>query len=837
MSVLLYVDAAQHAILAVANRTVMEGASIADKFCVARHFGSGIERVIHSEQMKIARRSTRSGTVSTPRHFTKSLKRPQSFTDSKRAFRDDTLDPFSSILLRGDQFMTSMTRREFIAVSAASLVVTPAGEKAAQPPDQGKPWYDTMRRCGQVNFNEADTLTMDVNMWMDYWASLSVNAVLLNGGGIMAFYPTQVPYHHRSEFLGSRDLFGETAAAARKRNIRVVARMDCNYAYQEALEARPEWFERDREGSPRTSPECHWLFKTCMFSTYFTEQMPAIYREINQRYTPDGFFTNGWPSTGSLGVCYCPNCRKIYREKTGGVPPEMTDSRSPVYRKYYEIYMDRIAQIWRLWSGTAKGGNPNSVYVGNLGGGLQTVKDLKRLGEGAAWFNADNQGRWEPNTPLWMCTQQGRVAQSVMNGRTITNVTGAYCTGQPDWRHSSKPVPEATLWMAQTAASGMVPWYHWLGGSPLDNRWRETGRAFYHWLAANEPHFRNRRSLATIAVLYPQRTIAFYRSNGTRERRLNGDVIDPVDYIQGLYYALLEGRFLFDFVHQESLTPETLKPYRVLLIPNAAYLRDSECEAIRRYAASGGSVLATFETSRYNEWGERREDFGLQEVLGVSVAGDVAGPYGNSYMRIDRPHAVLEGFNGTSILPGPEFRVPVTHVEPESLCLSVVLSYPAFPPEMVYPRLPNTEEPAAVFRQHGASRTVYYPGDVDRTAWRSGNPDLSRLIGNSVRWLLAGSRSPASVRGKGMLELFAWETEPGYALHILNYTNPNMTRAYVRELYPVGPLQAEFTVPEDRRISNVRALRAGRALPYKQTGTHVQFEVPSVMDYEVVALD
>lgn len=88
-----------------------------------------------------------------------------------------------------------------------------------------------------------------------------------------------------------------------------------------------------------------------------------------------------------------------------------------------------------------------------------------------------------------------------------------------------------------------------------------------------------------------------------------------------------------------------------------------------------------------------------------------------------------------------------------------------------------------------------------------------------------------------MLELFAWETEPGYALHILNYTNPNMTRAYVRELYPVGPLQAEFTVPEDRRISNVRALRAGRALPYKQTGTHVQFEVPSVMDYEVVALD
>jgi hypothetical protein len=78
---------------------------------------------------------------------------------------------------------------------------------------------------------------------MDYWASLNANAVMLNGGGIMAFYPTQVPYQHRSEFLGSRDLFGETAAAARKRSIRLVVRMDCSYAYQEALTPHPEWFE------------------------------------------------------------------------------------------------------------------------------------------------------------------------------------------------------------------------------------------------------------------------------------------------------------------------------------------------------------------------------------------------------------------------------------------------------------------------------------------------------------------------------------------------------------------------------------------------------------------
>src|SRR6266567_2443209 len=128
-----------------------------------------------------------------------------------------------------------MDRREFLALAAAAgatgatAQAGPRLQVAAAPP-----WYATMRRCGQLNFNERDPLTLDVAAWIDYWASLRVNALLVNGGGIMAFYPTEVPYHHRSAFLGTRDLFGEMAAAARTRGIRVVARMDCNYSWEEA---------------------------------------------------------------------------------------------------------------------------------------------------------------------------------------------------------------------------------------------------------------------------------------------------------------------------------------------------------------------------------------------------------------------------------------------------------------------------------------------------------------------------------------------------------------------------------------------------------------------------
>src|SRR5881296_3882165 len=108
-----------------------------------------------------------------------------------------------------------MNRREFVARSAAAGAAAVPGRRLRARAATAAPWYAAMRRCGQLNFNERDPLTLDVAAWAEYWASLRVNALLVNGGGIMAFYPTDVPYHHRSAFLGTRDLFGEMAAAAR----------------------------------------------------------------------------------------------------------------------------------------------------------------------------------------------------------------------------------------------------------------------------------------------------------------------------------------------------------------------------------------------------------------------------------------------------------------------------------------------------------------------------------------------------------------------------------------------------------------------------------------------
>jgi len=730
-----------------------------------------------------------------------------------------------------------ITRREFLAVPALPVAARIAAhvQGPTKGVSSGRPWYATMRRCGQININERDPLDLDVMGWIDYWASLRVDALLLNGGGIVAYYPTEVPYHHRSEFLGSRDLFGELTTAARATGIRVVARMDCNYAYEPAAKAHPEWFERDENGALRPHGESTWLFKTCMFSPYFSEQMPAIYREINHRYRVDGFFTNGWPGTGPLTVCYCDACRDVYRTQVGGIPPQETDATNPLYRKYYEAFMDRVVEIWKQWEGIAREASSEAVYVGNLGGGIRTVKDMWRIGRTAGWFNADHQGR-SGNTPIWDCSLQGRVAAAIMKGGTATNVTGAYANTQPLWRHTAKSPAEIAMWLAQTTASGMVPWFHWLGGHPEDTRWREAGRGFFRWLADNEPHFRNGRSIADVAVLYPQRTIAFYRSGTSLDSWTGDDRARTSEYLQGIYYALLESRVLTDFVAEDDLGEETLRRYRVLILPNAAYLSERHVQQIREFASRGGSVLATFETSLYDEWGNRRDQFALADLFGVKATGRALPAQDNSYMRIEGAHPVVDGFGGTALLPGAAERVPIRADDAGALVLGVVPGYPSFPPEMVFPRQSNTSEPAAMFRQQGHTRVAYFGGDIDRTFWRSTNTDLSRLLGNTVRWLRGDGQPLVTINGDGVVEAFAWETDPGIALHLVNYTNPNMMRGWFRRFYPVGPLQIDFAAPAGRTIHHARALRAGRDLSLRVEGSRLLFEVPQIADYEVIAL-
>src|SRR5580658_2344463 len=178
-------------------------------------------------------------------------------------------------------------------VASTGIIVEPP-QRLPPNASAGEPWQQKIRRVGQTNFTEYDPAVMNVNQWADYWHSVKADIVYVSVTGILAFYPSKVQFHKHGKFLKDRDLFGECVTAAKKRGMRVVARMSPDLNWPDALEAHPEWAMRHKDGSPQLSTEDPRLFKTCMFSTYMDDYVPAVMREINALYDVDCFYSNAW---------------------------------------------------------------------------------------------------------------------------------------------------------------------------------------------------------------------------------------------------------------------------------------------------------------------------------------------------------------------------------------------------------------------------------------------------------------------------------------------------------------------------------------------------------------
>ena len=697
-------------------------------------------------------------------------------------------------------------------------------------------WHQRIKRIMQVNFNERDPENFDVDAWANYLAATKAQATFLSITNIVAFYPTSLPDYPRSPYLNGRDLFGECARAAHARNIHILGRMSPDLAQAVLAQNHPEWFRRDADGSlmreqglggEAHDPSLPPIYApTCQFTGYYSEYIPAIIKEVMGRYEIDGIYTNGWPGV-SAPLCYCETCRKI------------GDPRSEAYKK---AYLDRAKELWSLYSKLVTARNPDNMYSGNLGGGFKGGDlDLKELTADAAWFIADNQGRGPVGAPAWDASQQTRIAKAIVGDRPVPNSTGAYeISGSARWRNVTGNATEVKLRLMQTTAAGGVLYYHWLGfhqGFVEDRRWQQLGIDFLSWQAANDRHFHNLRSVANVALVVAQRSNRLYQAPpGT----------DALDSVNGMYSILTEARIPFDIVLGEDLSIERLKRYSVLVLPNMALMSDTQKAQVEAYVARGGSLLATFETGLYTESGDRRSDFALAELYGMHRAADRQGsgtarsatsppnPGVNSEQRIERDHPLVSSFRNTTLIQGSSWRVPLN--TQEAPVLTHIAAYPMYPTEAVYSREPHTKEAVAVVRERGASRMVYLAGDIEAGYWRTSAGDLGDLVTNALRWLV-GDSNPLRVEGEGLIEVYGWQTEPGYAVHLVNFTNPNFRAGITRKTYSVGKQEVRMTLRDAKPVRNARLLRADQPLTVRQHGNTVEFTVPKLVDYEVAVFE
>ncbi|MCS7315980.1 MAG: hypothetical protein NZ554_10925, partial [Bryobacteraceae bacterium] len=264
-----------------------------------------------------------------------------------------------------------------------------------------------------------------------------------------------------------------------------------------------------------------------------------------------------------------------------------------------------------------------------------------------------------------------------------------------------------------------------------------------------------------------------------------------------------------------------------------------QCRQLETYVKRGGSLIATFETPLYDEWGEPRKDFGLAELFGASFQGRLPGPMRNAYLRLEHHtrHPLLRGLEAAPRTIHGVWRLEVRPRAPiADAPVTLIPPYPDLPMEEVYPRVERTGIAEVYLREFGRGRVAYFPWDIDRTFWEVLCPDHGRLFANAVDWAAAEER-PVRVEGPGLLDLAYWRQQNSVTLHLVNLINPMAMKGPFREAIPLGSQRVRMRLPQGRRVRQVSLLVQGGRPACKQNGEWLEMTVPSIGIHEVVAAD
>lgn len=720
------------------------------------------------------------------------------------------------------------------------------------------PWYQRVRRWGQTNLNEHDPVNYDATFWQDYWRRTRVQGVIVNAGGIVAYYPSQFDLHYRAQFLDGRDLFGEITAAARQDGLAVLARMDSNRATADFYHAHPDWFTVNAEGQPGMAGE---RYIACLNSPYTRQYLPDVLREIVTRYQPDGFTDNSWSGPGRNWICHCAHCQHKFHTDTGHDLPRQADWDDLAYRRWVRWSYACRTEIWDLNNRvTQAAGGPDCLWLGMVNGDPHhshlSFCDLKAIGERAEILMSDQQGRnqsgFEQNA------QSGKLLHGVLGwNKLIPESMAMYVRGEQAFRKASAPPLEAQKWMVSGFAGGISPWWHHVGAEQEDRRQFATALPLMAWHAANEDVLYDRQPVASVGVVWSHENIDFYGREQAGRR-----VAEPW---RGVTLALTKARIPYLPVHADHIARDTAQfALKLLILPDLAVMSDAQCRMVRQFVENGGSLLATGYTSLFDADGCLRSNFGLADLLGVHHAGASSGAEGgattswevangHNYLRLPPSPAgrgaggegLFATFPDTAILPFGGTLQHVTALPGTQTIATYVPAFPIYPPEISWMRQPTSDLPAIVVQEHPAGgRIAYFAADIDRCYGRRGLPDHGQLLINAIHWA-AQSDFPVKVEGPGFIDCHLYRQEGRLILHLVNLSGCNVP-GYLEEHLPVGPLKIAINFmgrgktrmdADQMLVQNATCRVSGETLPLNVADGWAHFELQSLVDHELIVLE
>ncbi len=687
-------------------------------------------------------------------------------------------------------------------------LLIPAAAHAQQLPDPGRYdnswWNRAPYRLVQTNLREIDA-TMDTDAYVQSMVDASANVVLLNVGGIVANYPTKLPYQYRNPHMKG-DLVGTLVKKLHDKGIKVVGRFDFSKLNEDLASRKPEWLYVGTDGrTVNYNGQVH----TCVNGGYQQEYSKEILQEAINAYPLDGVFFNmiGYTTSDysgvNHGICQCENCRKRFNDSTGHALPLKADMSDPVFREYNAFKKATADKLFNEIRQHIKTLNPKLMINTYAEAGVDMIAS-----ESSASISEANEWNYSATD-------------------NVKRILGSYKDRAPGnlliyfqdigFRHTGTSPNLAKVWMLENMLHGAPLGFVVIGTlvNYEDRVFIPTLNDLYGFHKSNERLFTNLESVCNVAL-----------------------VRGPGDEYRGMIKLLSEEHILFDIIEPSVLgterTPKKLEQYDALILPGVESMDDRLVSVIDGYVKNGGRIITTGAASTRDASGKPLNSIRLK-ALGVRSSYEIFRRAKSTYLKVfdrDKKQLGEAEFEDFSIMMMYSDFLKCAPNGTATGLLKLVPETMFGPPEKSYYTDGNlTDVPGVIVNAFGKGKSVFIPWQLGSQYYSKGNYMHRALFLGALRNILNLDRTIIT-NASPLIEMshlgnrnhsFEW-------IGLINHSG--QVGGSYREPIPIHDVAIRF-----RSLGPVKEMwlmRSGRRLEFKETNGWVECVVPRVDDFEMV---
>ncbi|MEZ4902146.1 MAG: family 10 glycosylhydrolase [Spirosomataceae bacterium] len=672
-------------------------------------------------------------------------------------------------------------------------------------------WKQNNLRVIQTNLPAYEAATLNPDSLVQDLKACSANTLIINAGGIMAFYPTQLDFQYINPYMKG-NMLGDVIQRCHQNGIKVVVRFDFSRVHETIFKAHPDWCYISSKGERIINTD---MYVVSINAPYVQKCAFEIVEEVIDNYAVDGIFLNmpGYqvnnPYEGKYhGIDQNDYDKKRFAEYSHGKTLPTEENKADAIFQEYLAFKKFTVEDWSKRLHTLVKSKSQQIAICTY---MDKYVDIIRH---------ESQTNSLPYWPYMSSDNVGNAFNSFPE-HVISNSSIQQISFQS--RYNAVEPEEVAIRLYENIANGSGLDISMMGDMRdyEDERNYAVIKKIYAHHKKFEPYFGNYTSVAKIAVVAPGSW-----PSGT-----------PMQEYRGIQLMLKEAHIPFDIIEDAQIEnrADKIKKYSLLILPDITYLSKASVQVLKDASQQGVHLIATNQAMF-------DDPEALYQLFGAKIINK--DHEGSGFYLTPNDKTIFTRFKGQKMLFW-KFNLGLYDLSGTDKQLLPILSKgrPG-PPEIIGGHEP-TGYYALGLKQHNNSKAAILPINLGRLYYVHGYEEHKNILLDVIKMVFPEVSQLIQTNAHERVEVILQEytqnipeninkkTNDGLIVHLVNLTGFSGNTYFE----PLPLFNLSFKIQSSFKPSRIFSMISKQPLTYTWKNGYLEFNLNKLEAFEGIVID